>query len=105
MGLDYFGARYFSAAQGRFTSPDSAGYASLRNPQAWNLYAYSLNNPLKFINPDGHKVVCAGSANDCQQAIVAATGNADAAARFGTTTTTTKHSFLGIHWTTSTTTI
>lgn len=28
-GLDYFGARYFSGAQGRFTSPDSPSYSKL----------------------------------------------------------------------------
>ena len=38
-GLDYFGARYFSGAQGRFTSPDwsqtpqATPYANLGEPQ------------------------------------------------------------------------
>jgi hypothetical protein len=65
-----------------------------------------LNNPLKFIDPDGHEVVCNGNADDCKKAIAGATGNADAAARVGTNTTTTQHSFLGLfHWTTSKTTI
>ncbi len=53
-GLDYFGSRYMSAAQGRFTSPDpllSSGRPWL--PQSWNRYAYSLNNPLRFVDPDG----------------------------------------------------
>src|SRR6266852_4136816 len=35
-GLDYFGARYFGSNMGRFMSPDSTGYSSLANPQAWN---------------------------------------------------------------------
>jgi RHS repeat-associated protein len=36
-GLDYFGARYFSGAQGRFTSPDPDNYdARLEQPQSWN---------------------------------------------------------------------
>lgn len=26
---------------------------NLNNPQRWNRYAYSLNNPLKYIDPDG----------------------------------------------------
>ena len=53
-GLDYFGARYFSAAQGRFTSVDplmASAHAS--DPQSWNRYAYALNNPLKFIDENG----------------------------------------------------
>jgi RHS repeat-associated protein len=46
-GLDYFGARYLSSAQGRFTSPD-APFADQfpENPQSWNLYSYTRNNPL-----------------------------------------------------------
>lgn len=54
VGLDYFGARYFSGAQGRFTSPDpllNAGRPD--NPQTWNKYAYTLNNPLKYTDPTG----------------------------------------------------
>lgn len=50
-GLDYFGARYMSAAQGRFTSPD-APFPDQRptDPQSWNLYSYTRNNPL--LGPD-----------------------------------------------------
>ena len=56
-GLDYFGARYMSSAQGRFTSPD-APFADqhLENPQSWNLYAYTLNNPLAYVDPNGFEV-------------------------------------------------
>jgi RHS repeat-associated protein len=58
-GLDYFGARYFSAAQGRFTSPDPvSGWPS--EPQSWNRYAYGLNNPLRYIDPTG---ACSQDAN------------------------------------------
>jgi RHS repeat-associated protein len=57
-GLDYFGARYFSGAQGRFTSPDPTLMSSQRisDPQQWNLYSYTRNNPLKYIDPDGHEL-------------------------------------------------
>ena len=53
-GLDYFGARYFSSTLGRFTSPDPL-MASGRpnNPQTWNRYTYTLNNPLRYIDPLG----------------------------------------------------
>jgi RHS repeat-associated protein len=48
-GLDFFGARYFSSAQGRFTSPDPPLLDQhIGNPQSWNLYAYGRNNPLRF---------------------------------------------------------
>jgi RHS repeat-associated protein len=53
-GLDYFGARYYSSAQGRFTTKDSA-FESIKveNPQSWNRYTYVLNNPLLYIDPSG----------------------------------------------------
>ncbi len=56
-GLDYYGARYYSAAQGRFTTPD-APFADQHAtaPQSWNLYSYTRNNPLKYIDPDGRGV-------------------------------------------------
>jgi RHS repeat-associated protein len=56
-GLDYFGARYFSGAQGRFASPDEV-FADQHpgDPQSWNLYAYSRNNPLRYADPNGHSV-------------------------------------------------
>lgn len=54
-GLDYFGFRYFSAAQGRFTSTDPVVVTPARmlDPQMFNLYAYARNNPLKYVDPDG----------------------------------------------------
>jgi RHS repeat-associated protein len=53
-GLDYFGARYFASAQGRFTSPDEIfADQSEGDPQSWNLYAYVRNNPLRYIDPLG----------------------------------------------------
>jgi RHS repeat-associated protein len=53
-GLDYFGARYFSSPQGRFTSPDPLmASAHVADPQSWNRYAYAGNNPLKYTDPLG----------------------------------------------------
>ena len=59
-GLDYFGARYYGSALGRFTSPDWSAkpepvpYADFENPQSLNQYTYSSNNPLSKTDPDGH---------------------------------------------------
>ena len=57
---DYFGARYMSAAQGRFTSPDTP-FADqfVENPQSWNLYSYTRNNPLKYVDVDGNAALAA----------------------------------------------
>ena len=61
-GLDYFGARYFSGAQGRFTSPDEPlNNQNASNPQTWNLFSYARNNPLSFIDPTGNCSVKAGA--------------------------------------------
>ena len=53
--LDFFDVRYFSGAQGRFTSPDAPLlFADSENPQGWNLYVYGLNNPILYSDPSGH---------------------------------------------------
>jgi len=63
-GLDYFGARYYGSALGRFTSPDWSAspepipYADFTNPQTLNQYAYLLSNPLAHPDPDGHCPQC-----------------------------------------------
>jgi RHS repeat-associated protein len=56
-GLDFFGARYYSGALGRFTSPDpKANSAKQADPQSLNRYTYVDNNPLKFYDPDGKEL-------------------------------------------------
>ncbi len=57
-GLDYFGARYFASAQGRFTSADPKVFPSrLYDPQSWNKYHYTRNNPLLYVDPNGEDFV------------------------------------------------
>src|SRR6185437_8983878 len=55
-GLDYFGARYYSNIQGRFTSLDPENFQAMQNttrPQSWNGYCYVNNNPLRSSDPTG----------------------------------------------------
>jgi RHS repeat-associated protein len=62
-GLDYFGARYYGAAQGRFTTPDKPFADQYPDdPQSWNLYAYGRNNPLKYVDQDGEAAWLVGAA-------------------------------------------
>ncbi len=67
-GLDYFGARYFGSTMGRFMSPDPLlNSGQPWNPQSWNRYAYTENNPLRYTDPTGlYKFGdCSGTAEQC----------------------------------------
>jgi RHS repeat-associated protein len=66
---DYFGARYFSGAQGRFTSVDPAVnmFNTAQDPQQWNRYPYTRNSPLKYVDPDGNILVLSGTASRQRQ--------------------------------------
>jgi RHS repeat-associated protein len=54
-GFYYFGARYMRPEIGRFAVVDPIGIAeeNLVNPQKLNRYSYGLNNPYRYIDPDG----------------------------------------------------
>jgi RHS repeat-associated protein len=71
-GLDYAQARYYSNAQGRFTSvdPENAG-ANAVDPQSWNGYSYVSNNPLRFVDPNGLALTCRkdGKLVSCEYAL------------------------------------
>ncbi len=52
--LDYMHARSYNPNLGRFLSVDpSRKSPRLGMPQSWNRYAYSLNNPVRFFDPNG----------------------------------------------------
>jgi RHS repeat-associated protein len=50
LGIDYYRARYYNPATGRFLSEDTSGFAG-----GVNLYAYADDNPTSFIDPFGLK--------------------------------------------------
>ena len=66
-GLIYDNHRYYVPVIGRFGSPDpmspvdpwtsKTNYEMLLNPQKLNRYAYGLNNPCRYIDPDGKAAV------------------------------------------------
>jgi RHS repeat-associated protein len=53
--FDYFGARYYASQSGRFTTVDPVVdiERALVEPQLWNRYAYVVNNPFRYVDPDG----------------------------------------------------
>ncbi|HLD05984.1 MAG TPA: RHS repeat-associated core domain-containing protein [Candidatus Nanoarchaeia archaeon] len=61
--LNYYGARYYGSEFGRFTTADTVK-GKLTNPQSLNLYAYTLNNPLKYVDPSGNRVIILGSRSE-----------------------------------------
>ena len=53
-GLDYSVARYYSSSQGRFTSSDPLNSSGIPlQPQSWNRYSCTINNPLLYVDPKG----------------------------------------------------
>jgi RHS repeat-associated protein len=51
-GIDYALARSYYSSEGRFMSPDPLG-GNPANPQSWNRYAYSGNDPINMSDPSG----------------------------------------------------
>ena len=52
-GLVDFKARFYSPGVGRFMSPDTIVPDS-GNPQAWDRFSYTYNNPLRYADPSGN---------------------------------------------------
>ena len=52
-GLYYFKARFYDPVLARFIQPDTV-VPAIKSLQAYNRYAYVLNNPLKYNDPSGH---------------------------------------------------
>jgi RHS repeat-associated protein len=57
-GLDYAMNRYYSSGSGRFMTVDPSLSSAARNPQDWNRYAYSGNDPVNYVDPSGKGYVC-----------------------------------------------
>jgi RHS repeat-associated protein len=55
--VDYMHARYYQNGWGRFLSVDPVidTEKALKEPQRWNRYAYVINNPLRYTDPDGRE--------------------------------------------------
>ena len=64
-GLDFAQARYYANSLGRFQSADPLYYQVIMgiDPQQLNLYAYTRNNPLKWVDPSGERLFLRGDIN------------------------------------------
>jgi RHS repeat-associated protein len=56
LGLYFYNARYYDPALGRFVQADTV-VPNSGDVVAWDRYAYSSGNPVKYIDPDGHKPI------------------------------------------------
>ncbi|MDQ6418735.1 DNRLRE domain-containing protein [Paenibacillus sp. LHD-117] len=60
-GLYYLMSRYYDANIGRFITRDTfRGYED--DPQSLNQYVYTKNNPVMYVDPDGHNPIFIGIA-------------------------------------------
>ncbi len=53
LGLMYYNARYYIPSLGRFLSADTI-VPNPANPQSYNRYSYTRNNPINLIDPTGN---------------------------------------------------
>ncbi|MET1256555.1 RHS repeat-associated core domain-containing protein [Aliikangiella maris] len=54
-GLSYYGSRYYDSEIGRFVSIDPAPVLA-DSPRSFGRYTYTINNPYKYVDPDGELI-------------------------------------------------
>jgi RHS repeat-associated protein len=55
-GLYYYNARWYDPQLGRFAQADTIIPEQSQGVQAWDRYAYTNNNPLRYTDPTGHYI-------------------------------------------------
>ena len=106
-GLQYFEARFLAGRLSRFATADSK-YANLntlspedfgaflRNPQKLNLYAYTLNNPSRYVDPDGKDIATPYDINpDWKHTVHKKNGNVTVTLKNGTSVTILPNTVVG----------
>ncbi|MFF1793197.1 RHS repeat-associated core domain-containing protein [Kitasatospora sp. NPDC058263] len=74
-GLTNLGARQYDPSTGRFISPDPV--IDPANPQQWNGYAYSENDPVNLSDPSGLKSEECGTLYDCHGGTITTSNTAE----------------------------
>jgi RHS repeat-associated protein len=70
-GLYFYQARYYDPAIARFISADPIGVRRAE-PQMLNRYSYTLNNPLKYVDPSGNQA-CEPNFQSCRDVNIVTT--------------------------------
>ncbi|HNQ77769.1 MAG TPA: RHS repeat-associated core domain-containing protein [Acidobacteriota bacterium] len=64
-------ARYYASSMGRFMRPDPAmRSARCNDPQSWNRYSYTENNPIAYVDPTGEVISLAKLTGEQQGALI-----------------------------------
>jgi RHS repeat-associated protein len=98
-GLDYFSARYYGNAFGRFITPDPLG-GHYEDPQTLNKYAYVRNNPTTLTDPTGLDIWlqgCGKNSSTCKDNYAGTTDDKGNFTRTHLTGDQTKDATLGPH--------
>jgi RHS repeat-associated protein len=66
INLLWYGSRHYDPELGRFIQPDSI-VPDPSNPQAYDRYSYTFNNPVKYVDPSGHKPCWATAQYTCDK--------------------------------------
>jgi len=74
-GLDYMQQRYYDPGIGRFLSVDPVA-ANSNTGAGFNRYAYAVNNPYRFTDPDGRCETPTGT-HICQRGLASSVGPID----------------------------
>jgi RHS repeat-associated protein len=53
-GLHFAAARYYDTLTARFITADTIVPGLAQSSQGWNRFAYTENNPVKYVDPSGH---------------------------------------------------
>jgi RHS repeat-associated protein len=74
-GLYYYGARWYDPSLGRFAQADTIVPVASHGTQAWDRFAYTNNNPVRYNDPSGHcLILCTAIIGGAIGAIVGAVG-------------------------------
>jgi RHS repeat-associated protein len=68
LGIYFYNARFYDPGLGRFLSADTM-LPGAGNSQAYDRFAYSLGNPIKYVDPTGHVSRCSnddGEGGGCE---------------------------------------